>query len=487
MQGLRFTNFYNASRCSPTRASLLTGQYPHRVNLAKNGRDLGRNGLTMAEALGSAGYSTALAGKWHLSRTAELGTAQEQLAWLSHQVDPQLPFSPDVNAYPVGRGFQHHFGPIWGVVNYFDPFSLVDGQNAIAQVPADFYMTSAVTSKTVEYIESFAAEPKPFFIYVAYTAPHWPLHALPEDIAKYEGVYDAGWTAVRAARYARQLELGLFDTESAPLPPTMGSDWAALSAAQQLFLSNAMQTHAAMVDRVDQGIGTIVSSLEQANVLDNTLIVFLSDNGASSEIYLDAGFDRPAETRAGEPIVYCGGQAACPYSQPGDQKTWAYLGPSWANAANTPYRYYKTSSYRGGNTTPFIVHDPAGLAAAAGSISVQPAHVIDVLPTVLELANVPYPALYQGTALTPLDGKSLLPVLAGEQRAPHEQLFFEHEGGAALIEGDYKLVRLAANGPWELFDLSSDRTEARNLAAQEPARVTAMLTTWQTWFDSMPE
>ncbi len=484
--GLRFTNFYNASRCSPTRASLLTGQYPHRVNLADNGRDLGRNGLTIAEALGGAGYKTAMIGKWHLSSTPELTPADRQLAWLSHQLDPGIPFTPDVMTYPAARGFQRHYGTIWGVVDYFDPFSLVDGFGAIAAVPAGFYITNAISAKTVEYIRDFAAQESPFFLYVAHNAPHWPLQALPEDIAKYQGMYGDGWTPMRDARYERQKSLGLFRPENAPLPPTMGTDWSSLTPQQRTFLSSAMRTHAAMVDRLDQSLGAMIDALRSTGQLDNTLIFFLSDNGASAEIYLQPGEDRPAQTRSGSAVVYCGGQASCPYDQPGGETTWSYLGPSWANAANTPFRYWKESSFRGGNSAPFVVHWPAGLRTTAGAITEQPGHVMDILPTILESAGVPYPDHFKGNALTPLDGTSLLPILRGAVRTPHGELFFEHEGGAALIQGNYKIVRVGATSPWELYDLSVDRTETKDLAASDPTRVHAMSASWAAWYASAP-
>jgi arylsulfatase len=484
--GLRFTNFYNASRCSPSRASLLTGQYPHRVNLARNERDLGKNGLTIAEALGSAGYKTAMVGKWHLSRGVELTPADRQLAWLSHRLDPGVPFTPDMSTYPAGRGFQRHYGTIWGVVDYFDPFSLVDGYGAIATVASGYYVTNAIGAKTVEYIRDFAAQKSPFFLYVAHNAPHWPLQALPEDIAKYQGMYGDGWTPMRNARHERQKTIGLFRAENTPLPATMGNDWSSLTTQQRTFLSNAMRTHAAMVDRLDQNVGAMIDALRSTGKLDNTLILFLSDNGASAEIYLQPGFDRPATTRSGAPIVYCGGQAACPYDQPGAETTWSYLGPSWANSANTPFRYWKISSFRGGNSTPLIVHWPAGLRTAAGAITEQPGHVIDVLPTILELAGVPYPATFQGTALTSLDGTSLAPIFRGAVRTPHDRLFFEHEGGAAMIQGNYKIVRIGAASPWELYDLSVDRTETKDLAASDPSRVEAMVASWTAWYASVP-
>jgi arylsulfatase len=484
--GLRFTNFYNTSRCSPTRASLLTGQYPHRVNLADNGRDLGRNGLTIAEALGSAGYKTAMVGKWHLSRTPELTPADRQLAWLSHQIDPGIAFTPDINTYPSARGFQRHYGTIWGVVDYFDPFSLVDGFNPIAAVPAGYYETSAISAKTTEYIRDFAAQTSPFFLYVAHNAPHWPLQALPEDIAKYQDMYADGWTPMRNARYARQLAMGLLRADNASLPASMGNDWSGLTVKQRTFLSSAMRTHAAMVDRLDQSVGAMVEALRSTGKLDNTLILFLSDNGASAEVYLQPGEDRPATTRAGEAIVYCGGQAACPYDQPGAETTWSYLGPSWANASNTPFRYWKISSFRGGNTAPLIVYWPSGLRTTPGAITEQPGHVIDVLPTLMELAKTSYPDSYQGNMLTSLDGTSLVPILDGAVRAPHDKLFFEHEGGAAMIQGNFKIVRQSATSLWELYDLSLDRTETKDLAASDPSRVQAMSATWTAWYQSVP-
>jgi arylsulfatase len=247
-----------------------------------------------------------------------------------------------------------------------------------------------------------------------------------------------------------------------------------------------MRTHAAMVDRLDQSLGAMVDVLRSTGKLDNTLILFLSDNGASAEIYLQPGEDRPATTRNGDAIVYCGGQASCPYDQPGSETTWSYLGPSWANAANTPFRYWKISSFRGGNSAPFIVHWPAGLRTTPGAISEQPGHVIDILPTILELAGVPYPASFQGTPLTSLDGTSLVPIFRGAVRTPHDRLFFEHEGGAAMIEGNYKIVRLGATSAWELYDLSVDRTETNDLAASDPSRVQTMVASWTAWYNSVP-
>jgi arylsulfatase len=313
------------------------------------------------------------------------------------------------------------------------------------------------------------------------------LHALPEDIAKYEGTYDDGWQAIRNARYARQLEMGLFDATNTPLPTTQGNDWNGLTAAQRLFLSNAMQTHAAMVDRVDQTVGDLILALKANGQFENTLIIFMSDNGASAEVYLNPGYDRPSETREGVTLEYCGGQTACPHEQPGDETTWDYLAQSWANAANTPFRYWKGTSFRGGNTTPFIMHWPRGLGVEGGAISEQAGHAIDILPTILEITGVEYPDSYMGNALTTIDGKSLLPIMQGMVREPHERIFFEHQGTDALIEGDYKIVRgSGGDDPWELYNITQDRTETNDLAGSDAARVTSMGSAWANWYASVP-
>jgi arylsulfatase len=361
--GVRFTRFYNASRCCPTRASLLTGLYPHQVGLAHNGRDLARDAPTVAELLRAAGYQTAMAGKWHLSETAPLDGRPDgprHLAWLNHQADHDRTFA-DVRTYPVGRGFERHYGPIWGVVDYFDPFSLVEGTEPVKKVPDGYYLTDAIAAKAVEYVRAMARDDRPFFLYVAHCAPHWPLHARPEDIARYRETYRDGWHALRAARYRRQVEMGLVDPATHPLPALTGRgpDWDALDAAQRDYEAALMAVHAAMVDRVDQGLGDLVRALKDTGRYDDTVIFILSDNRASPERYTRPGFDRASRTRDGRPIRYAG------RFEPGSENTWGYLGPFWASAANTPYRYWKAESFEGGCHTPLVVHWPAGLAAPA--------------------------------------------------------------------------------------------------------------------------
>lgn len=472
--GLRFMQFYNAARCCPTRAALLTGLYPHQVNLARNGRSLGRNGVTIAEVLREAGYRTGMTGKWHLSFTPVLKGGRH-LDWINHHFEPGRPFGP-LDTYPVKRGFEKHYGIIWSVVNYFDPFSLVEGTEPVPQVPDDYYITDAITEKSIEYIREFARDEAPFFLYVAHCAPHWPLHARAEDIARYRDTYKKGWHKLRRDRYQRQMKMGLFEPQTAPLPELQGygRDWDELSGDDREFESACMAVHAAMIDRVDQGVGRIVETLKAAGRFENTVIIVLSDNGASPERARRPGYDRPSQTRDGRRIRYTGRY------DPGGETTWACIGSRWASAANTPFRYWKKESFEGGCHTPLIVHWPRGLKTKPGSTDRQPGHVIDLMPTCLDLAGAEYPSEFLGRTITPLEGKSLLPILRGRQRRGHGSLFFEHEGGRAVRRGDWKLVALK-NEPWELYNLKTDQTETRNLAEKHPDRVKQMAAKWQKW------
>jgi arylsulfatase len=476
--GLRLTQFYNCGRCCPTRAALLTGQYPHKVGLALNGRSLTRNGLTIAEALKAAGYNTAMAGKWHLSRTQPLADRARHQKWLDHQFDPKVPFAPP-DTYPVRRGFDRFYGIIWGVADYFDPFSLVEGAEPVRSVPKGYYLTDAITKKAVEYVREFSRSEKPFFLYAAYTAPHWPLHARPEDLARYKDAYRGGWRALRQARYERQLKMGLFGRKNAPLPEltSAGKAWDDLSKDEQAFQAAKMAAHAALVDRLDQGVGELVAALKAAGRLDDTVIFFLSDNGASPEVPAGPGYDRSSQTRDGRPVRYAG------FAAPGPETTYTGIGPRWASAANTPFRYWKAESFEGGCHTPLVVAWPKGLKAKAGSVSEEVGHVIDLLPTCLELAGAAYPKAHAGHRLTAPDGKSLLPTLLGRPREGHSRLFFEHQGGRAVREGDWKLVAPARSpDAWELYDLAGDRTETRDLAREQPDRVRALRRAWADWF-----
>lgn len=475
--GLKFTQFYNASRCCPTRAALLTGRYPHEVGLRSNGASLAKDVPTAAEIFRDHGYHTAMAGKWHLTHAATLAgdnnNSAEHLAILNNQTRVKL--FGDRETYPAARGFQKHYGVIWGIVNFFHPFALVDGFTPIYDLPKDYYLTDALNAKTAEYVREFAKDDNPFFIYLAHTAPHWPLHARPEDRTKYKGRYDDGWEAMRKRRYARQVEIGLIDPKRYPLPTIdygKRKPWAALSDEQKSRDAAKMETHAAMIDRLDQGLGQVINSLKETGQFENTMIVFLSDNGASPEEPLRPGYDRPSETPDGRTIRYTG---KFPTAELGQDDTWTGLGPALANACNTPFRYWKKESYNGGCASPFFVHWPAGLKANAGSQTDQVAHITDLLPTFLETAGIDA-AEYQPR------GSSLMPIIRGGERETDGRLYFEHVGGAAHRDGSWKIARLRPNHPWELFDLSNDRTETTNVAKAHPQRVTAMSAAWESWW-----
>jgi len=472
--GVKFTQFYNCARCCPTRASLLTGHYPQNVGIRGMGVNLNRNAATIAEILQSGGYHTGMTGKWHLSLTKPLDSKEEHLKWLAHQTE-HGPFSPLQN-YPCNRGFEEHFGIIWGVVNYFDPFSLVHNEEPITKVPSDFYMTDYITQKSLDLIDQFSKDAKPFFLYVAHTAPHWPLHARTEDIARYKDDYKEGWEVLRNKRYQRMVELNLIDPATASLPPnSSGKAWA--DCKEQAKEAGNMAVHAAMVDRLDQGVGKLLRKLKEKKVYENTVIFFLSDNGASYERGYPPGFDRPGFTRDATPIVYDS-------DHPGSQTTWNYLGNGWASAVNTPYRYWKKESFEGGTKTPFIVSWPAGLGMQANTINRGVGHVIDILPTCLELAGEKYPSSINDQKTVPPEGKSLLPLLAGKAKSAHDTLYWEHEGGRAVRLGDWKIASLKGM-EWELFNLKEDETETKNMASQFPDRVKKMDEMWQLWMKSV--
>lgn len=477
--GLQFTQFYNAARCCPTRASLLTGQYPHNVGVGRNGVTMQRNGVTIAEALERGGYDTAMFGKWHLSATDTLDERSKQLAWLNHQYDPDRPFAP-LDSYPVARGFDEHYGVIWGVVNYFDPFSLVEGYEPVEEVPDDYYITDAINRRAAEAVRTRANRDNPFFLYVAHTAPHWPLHARAQELAKYEGRYREGWDRLRKERFRRQVEQGLFDSSAVTLPPVQdgNAEWQQLSDEEKRVEASKMAAHAAMVDRMDQGIGWIVEALRETGQFEKTLILVLSDNGSSPELprQWGPGLDRPSETREGETIQYEG------FERAGPETTFAGLGPAWASATNTPFRYWKAEQYEGGAHTPFIAHWPDGLGSVAGSSTDQVGHVMDVLPTCLDLAGVEFPDQYNGHEIESLDGKSLTPVLRGDEREGHDQIFFEHVGGRAILEGEWKLVTLRdEDEPWRLYNLADDPTETQDRSGEHPERTRAMKEKWRAW------
>ncbi len=468
-EGIRFTQMHNAARCCPTRASLLTGHYPQTAGINGMGVNLSMNTATIAEVLKENGYHTGMTGKWHLSQTQPLDDPNEQLQWLANRTD-HGPFSPLEN-YPSNRGFQEHFGVIWGVVNFFNPFSLVHNETPIKDIPDDFYMTDFITEKSLDLIEEYGNDEKPFFLYVAHTAPHWPLHALPEDIKKYADTYKVGWDVIRDNRYKHMLELGLIDKKTYPLTEnSSGKSWEDCS--EKEFEASCMAVHAAMVDRVDQGVGQLIQKLKETGQYDNTIILVLSDNGASPERGYPPGFDRPGFLKDSTIIDYNS-------KNPGSATTWNFIGNAWASTANTPFRYWKKESYEGGSATPFIVHWPDGLKGKENTINRGVAHVIDILPTCLELSESAYPTMVNGEKTIPPVGESLMPLLV-EGTAIHDTLYWEHERGRAIRIGDWKMSSLPGQ-KWELFNLSKDHTESNNLSGEYPEKVDQMNMDWEKW------
>lgn len=488
-EGVRFKQFYNTSRCCPSRAALLTGQYNHTAGIGEMTTQtdqpgyqghLTENTVTLAEVLKTSGYQTAMVGKWHVSNTIVQSNADEQLKWLNHQTFHPL-FSP-IEQYPTRRGFDKYFGTIWGVVDFFDPFSLVNGEEAVQSVPVDYYHTDALNDTAVAYIKDFSKD-KPFFMYLAHNAPHWPLQALPEDIAKYKDTYKVGWQAIREQRYQRMVELGLIDPETEPLTERINSDQRWEDNPAKEWDAHAMAVHAAMVDRMDQGIGRIIETLKERNLLDNTLIVFLSDNGASPEdaMRYGPGFDRPGQTRTGETIQYPVDKEVLP----GPQTTFTSFGQNWANVANTPWREAKAQSFEGGVRTPMIAFLPKSMTAKRGSINKDHVgHIMDFMNTFVKISEARYPDTFGNHEITPSSGISFLPALNGEKTKGHEALFNEHFNARYARIGEWKLVvRPREGSQWELYNLKTDATETQNLASVYPKKVKEMSERWKMWAD----
>ena len=420
--GLRFTQFYNTAKCHSSRVSLLTGRYSRQAGDIAMDR-----AVTIPEVLAPAGYFTAMAGKWHLAKQ------------------------------PTDFGFQRYFGHLSGATNYYtgDNTFRLNGQPW--KVPAQgFYSTVANVDHALRFVGEARDAKKPWFLYLAFNAPHAPLQPLEADYKRYLGKYDGGWDKVRAARVAKQQQLGLFDARLEPSPrPDHVPAWESLTPEIRRWESRRMAAYAALIDRVDQEIGRLVADLERAGELENTLILFFSDNGACP-------YDRRTDARDAEPY-----RATTRWS---DSTGWAW-------ARNTPFRFYKQNQFEGGIATPAIVHWPAGLKTKPGSLNPTPAHLIDVLPTLAELAGAKVPATFPGRTPTPLAGVSLAPLFAGGDlpaRPPIHLLFANDRG---LRDGDWKLVSFQS-GPWELYNLARDRTELHNLAAQEPDRLKRMVTQW---------
>jgi arylsulfatase A-like enzyme len=466
--GVRFTQFYNAARCCPSRAALLTGLYPHQAGMggmvsAQPERrfpgyagELSDRCATIPEVLKRAGYSTWMAGKWHLGRPG-----------------------------PVGRGFDEFYGLVHGFDSFWDAAKysrLPEGRPAGGCPGGAFYATDAITDHALGFLAAARAGRRPFFHYLAYNAPHFPLHAPRETIDKYVPVYEPGWDRIRERRFERMWRIGLIrpEWELSPrglIPPNRynartgwagktNPAWDSLDRDRRADLARRMAVYAAMVEIMDRNIGRVIGELETHGQLDNTLILFLSDNGACAE-WDPWGFDG----RSGPDNVLHRGAELERMGQPG---TYHSYGSGWANACNTPWRLYKHYNHEGGIATPLIAHWPAGLKRR-NALDHQPGHIVDLMPACVELAGASYP-----DAMPRMEGRSLAAAFAGgiiRRRA----LYWEHEGNRAIRIGKWKAVAVDPAGTWELYDLERDRTEMHNLAEAQPRRLRAMIAQWERW------
>lgn len=424
-EGMKFTQFYNTAKCGPTRVSLLSGCYHREVG----GKRL-ENCMTLAEAMKRAGYTTLMTGKWHLEGN------------------------------PVERGFDRYFGHLSGSTNFFkgdNTFRLDDKPFKI--VDKSFYTTDANTDYAIEFLREAKNKDKPFFLYIAYNAPHYPLQAWPEDIAKYRGKYMKGWDVLRKERHARQLKMSLVKPEWSLTPRDEGvKAWDALSDEEKKKEDHIMAVFAAMVDRVDQNIGRLIAELKSLGVADNTLLMFLSDNGG------------------------------CPFQRtktwdipPGSAESFYTYHKGWAQLSNTPFRLYKQNQHEGGISTPLIVNWPGVIKG--GSVTDQPGHIVDVMATMLDITETNYPAEYKGRKLRPLRGKSLLKVFKGQKRQGHDEIFFEFNKYKGLRKGKWKISW--QKDKWELYDIELDRTELNDLADKMPEKVRQMSARYDAWLKEL--
>jgi arylsulfatase len=474
-RGVRFTQFYNAARCCPSRACLMTGLYPHRAGVGAMVGDSGHPGYrgfvrpdmpTLAERLRDAGYTTWMSGKWHCGGD-----------YAVHRPEQWQAAGDATHPLPTQRGFDRFYGTLAGAGSYFEPPTLMDQERFVpmSELPDDYYLTDELGRRAAGFIDAAAASAQPFFGYLAFTAPHWPLHAAEADIAPYRGRYRDGWDVLRKQRLRRLVDQELLPAEQAlserdaqaPAWETVGNpEWQA----------ELMAVYAAQVTAMDRAIGVAVDALRRNGQLDDTLIVFLSDNGGCAEFLREDG-------ESGKwPEIYSlptrnGGICKVGNSRdkrPGPSETFMSYELPWANASNTPFRKFKAWTHEGGIRSPFVACWPAGLPA--GGIRHAPAHLVDLVATLCALG---------GASTDDLDGVDLAPVTRGECDAPvrAEPLCWEHFGHAAIRDGEWKLVRAGQEKPWELYNIAADRVEQEDLAGTRPAQVAELAAAWQRWAD----
>ncbi len=459
VNGIRFTQFYNAARCYPTRASLLTGLHPHQTGIGAATNSprgligdhgvygyrgyLNRNSLTLAEVLGEAGYHTYMAGKWH-----------------------QGYHTPD--RWPKQRGFERFYGIISGASSFFKPQGgrglMLDNTPLPPPVTPNYYTTDAFTDYAVHFIKEQNSD-DPFFLYLAYTAPHWPLHAKEGDIQKFVGKYKPiGWDKLRKQRFARQLDLGLLDESHSISPRNPGARaWEALTEEQQDQLDYRMAVYAAMIHCVDYNVGKVIDSLKSMGKFENTMILFLADNGGCAEPYNDLG-----------------GRSFDLINDPNFSGNVSY-GTAWANVSNTPFRKFKVWLNEGGISTPLIIHWPNGIDTMTNQWIRTPAYLPDIAPTFYEVAGAEYPSQKNGYDIHPLKGQSLLTAFKTGQLVQHEWMFWEHMKHRAVRRGKFKALWAREIGKWALYDIEKDRNEMHDLSELYPELLKSMTDKWETW------
>jgi arylsulfatase A-like enzyme len=475
-RGVKFTQFYNAARCCPTRASLMTGLYPHQAGMGSMMSDQGvpsyrgdisSQCVTIAEVLKLSGYRTYMSGKWHVTKHVD-----RWRTWLSE--DEKIYTSK--HNWPLQRGFDEFFGTIHGAGSYYNPSTLTRN-NTPVDAEEGFYYTDAISEHAVKFIREHVDEDKtdPFFCYIAYTAPHWPLHALPEDINKYKRKYDKGWDKIREERMKRMVDMGIIRPEwkLSERDPNVKA-WE--DSGNREWWAACMEVYAAMVDRMDQGIGKVVQALEETGQLDNTLVLFLADNGGCAEVLTDKwkrSLHVPQYQKDGTPL-----NRGNDVSQfPGPEDTYMSYSTEWANASNTPFRMYKHYIHEGGISTPLIAHWPAGIKSPNRTTS-QIGHIMDIMATCVDISGAEYPATFNGEKIILSEGQSLRPAF-NNKVFKHNPIGWEHHGNRGFRDGRWKLV--AKSKEWELYDIESDRTELRNLASVHPEITREMIGKYNNW------
>jgi len=449
-EGMRFTHFYNTSKCFPSRACLLSGLYAQQVGYGNTYVNPISNAVTLGEVLKSAGYRTMWSGKHHGLEN------------------------------PVNRGFDRYFGLKDGACNHFNPGKQRSGEGKPARkgkpghkrirewcidtikhepytpTEKDFYTTDYFTNYALDWLDEYKSEEQPFFLYLAYTAPHDPLMAWPEDIAKYNGKYDRGYKEIRNKRYQSQLASGLIDSTYVLSEP-MYNAWDLLTDAEKIDEVKKMEVYAAMIDRMDQNVGRVLQKIKEIEKDENTLILFVSDNGASAEL---VSIDDD-------------------YGEIGTMTRWASLGKSWANVANTPFSYFKNYSFEGGINTPFIAHWPGVIKS--NTISDYAGHFIDLMATFIDVSNADYPLENNGQQVLLYEGESLMPILKGQSFDRKKPLFWEWSGGQAALVDSWKIVRQGTSNAWELYNMKNDPSETLNLANDNPEIVNEMVDLFERW------